>query len=389
MTISSIFSPRAPTTHPTFWGPPTSSVNWCELDYTITLYLAEFFNSLSSLCMVLFGLLGNWSLLYLYPPSYESSNLYDPLLENPGLAGITRVKYTWYALQLVGWGSVAFHGSLQWWTQALDEVPMVWTAALHLTTLLVGRYDPFPLYSKSRRQEAGWRRWLIPAGTANGVPTMTAAFLIYAISCSLLVTLFRGPSQFLLFHLLFGTVQFSGFYYTYQSYREVNGKGDTSRGVPKHAGYSEAEYKSLDQKHKENVRRLHNRGVWYYGIAILIWSIDLNFCPYVSSVPVAYPSLSETGVEWVWTTFNPQGHAWWHLLVSFGFYHLGLLATYDRLLAGYKYFWKGVEEGEEACLELIKPEKVGKRKVTGKGDVPVLEWIGPWQLVPMISIKRY
>ena len=41
-----------------FWGPSTSSVDWCESNYEMTEYMAEFNNSLSSFSMVLSGLLG-------------------------------------------------------------------------------------------------------------------------------------------------------------------------------------------------------------------------------------------------------------------------------------------------------------------------------------------
>jgi dihydroceramidase len=41
-----------------FWGPSTSSVDWCESNYEITEYMAEFNNTLSSLSLVLAGLLG-------------------------------------------------------------------------------------------------------------------------------------------------------------------------------------------------------------------------------------------------------------------------------------------------------------------------------------------
>jgi dihydroceramidase len=41
-----------------FWGPSTSTVDWCETNYEVTHYLAEFANSISSFSMVLAGLLG-------------------------------------------------------------------------------------------------------------------------------------------------------------------------------------------------------------------------------------------------------------------------------------------------------------------------------------------
>ncbi|KAK6507612.1 Alkaline ceramidase 3 [Arthrobotrys musiformis] len=404
MTISSVFQPR-PEGADTIgiWGLPTSSVNWCESDYTITLYIAEFFNSLSSLFMVSFGLLGQYSLTYLSKnvnttprPRRKDPDIYDPLLENPLLVGINRVWLTWFGLQIVGWGSVAFHGSLQWWSQAFDEVPMVWTAILHLSTGLVGRYDPFPLAGPSSSKNE-WISYLVPSlrradiagegGEGKGeayTPVLSPTFLIHAITCSLLLTLFRGPTQFLIFHLLFGSVELAGFFLTYTISKEATDPLHP-RGVsfikPHH---SEAVYKSLLQRHQRDVAILHRRGLVFYIVAIGIWSSDLNFCEYISRIPFIYLSL--TKLEWVYTTFNPQGHAWWHLLVSIGFYHLGVLVTYDRLLAGYRTFWEGVERGEPGCLELLDEKRVKGRPVAGKGDVPVIEWV--YGFIPVVAMWR-
>eukprot|EP00478_Filoreta_tenera_P006172 GABV01007820.1.p1 GENE.GABV01007820.1~~GABV01007820.1.p1 ORF type:complete len:118 (+),score=23.52 GABV01007820.1:58-411(+) len=41
-----------------FWGKVDSNVNWCEQDYAVSFYIAEFWNTLSSLPMVYFGILG-------------------------------------------------------------------------------------------------------------------------------------------------------------------------------------------------------------------------------------------------------------------------------------------------------------------------------------------
>ena len=41
-----------------FWGPVTSSVDWCEHNYEVSYYVAEFFNCFSNLAIVAAGLLG-------------------------------------------------------------------------------------------------------------------------------------------------------------------------------------------------------------------------------------------------------------------------------------------------------------------------------------------
>jgi dihydroceramidase len=39
-----------------FWGPPAASVDWCEANYAHSHYVCELFNTVSSLMMVLVGL---------------------------------------------------------------------------------------------------------------------------------------------------------------------------------------------------------------------------------------------------------------------------------------------------------------------------------------------
>ena len=43
---------------PGYWGTVTSTVDWCERNYAFTPYVAELFNSASSLAMVAAGVLG-------------------------------------------------------------------------------------------------------------------------------------------------------------------------------------------------------------------------------------------------------------------------------------------------------------------------------------------
>ncbi len=89
---------------PGFWDgvAAPATVDWCEPNYAVTPYVAEFWNATSSLWMVVLGGIGMAL-----------------------LANRRRFHGMFAGLGLVGIGSAAFHGTLLRPAQALDELPMV------------------------------------------------------------------------------------------------------------------------------------------------------------------------------------------------------------------------------------------------------------------------
>ncbi|CAM1296455.1 ACER3 (predicted) [Pycnogonum litorale] len=90
------------------WGRPTSNIDWCELNYEVTPYMAEFWNTVSNLCIMvpaLNGAISSWT-------------------------GNFDRKYTltFLSVFLVGVGSTLFHMTLKYEMQLCDELPMVFSA---------------------------------------------------------------------------------------------------------------------------------------------------------------------------------------------------------------------------------------------------------------------
>ncbi|KAL7930845.1 ceramidase [Trichoderma chlorosporum] len=87
-----------------FWGEATSYLNFCEEDYIVTRYVAEFINTLSSLAFVVYGVYG---------------------LSSPGRDGQTRARLLSYS-GLIGVGicSASYHMTLKYHTQMSDELSM-------------------------------------------------------------------------------------------------------------------------------------------------------------------------------------------------------------------------------------------------------------------------
>lgn len=98
-----------------FWGPTTGNIEWCEKNYAVTYYVAEFWNSLTSLTIVYVGAVG----------------VHTTRADNAPGAYI----FGYAVLIVVGLGSTAFHTTMRREEQTLDEVPMLFLVAamLHLS----------------------------------------------------------------------------------------------------------------------------------------------------------------------------------------------------------------------------------------------------------------
>ncbi|KNC49359.1 alkaline ceramidase 3 [Thecamonas trahens ATCC 50062] len=89
------------------WGEPTSSIDWCEDNYAVSYYVAEWWNTLSNIPIVILCILA-------WHKAHHRSTFLPPHL---------RSAYLW--LLLVFCGSTVFHATLSYAGQLLDELPMI------------------------------------------------------------------------------------------------------------------------------------------------------------------------------------------------------------------------------------------------------------------------
>ena len=87
-----------------FWGKPDAEFNWCEYDYTYTNYIAEFWNTITSMFYCVFAFLSYWR--------------YKDIIFDFDL------KIFGVIVALIGIGSTLFHATLKYNMQLLDEIPM-------------------------------------------------------------------------------------------------------------------------------------------------------------------------------------------------------------------------------------------------------------------------
>ncbi|KAJ2269544.1 Alkaline ceramidase 3, partial [Coemansia sp. RSA 371] len=72
-----------------YWGERTSTIDWCEENYAISNYIAEFWNTLTNVAMITLAVLG----------------IYSSIRHRHG----KRVTAMYVGLLLVGVGSACFH----------------------------------------------------------------------------------------------------------------------------------------------------------------------------------------------------------------------------------------------------------------------------------------
>ncbi|PKY04679.1 alkaline phytoceramidase [Aspergillus campestris IBT 28561] len=240
-----------------FWGAPTSKVNFCEADYAISRYIAEFVNSLTNVIYIIYGIYGLRQLR-------QNANKYvDPLRALP-----------YWGLIAVGLCSFAFHASLKYHTQMMDDVSM------HFATT--------PVLHRVLTTNSNRRDFIITT--------------LVLVSTLLLLILFHIITDELVLHsvLFVGTVTFIGVY----TIRLIN-----SRTLPDSPAWRQT------------------WGMAWFGIAIFnfgywLWLADQWACSFLTRAREAI------GLPWA---FLLELHGWWHICTGIGAYTF--IAVIDLLLS--------------------------------------------------------
>ncbi|PIA18661.1 alkaline phytoceramidase [Coemansia reversa NRRL 1564] len=144
-----------------FWGDVTSSVDWCEENYEWTPYIAEFFNSWSSIAMIILG----EACARMNPTGYNAFTLLGR------------------SITVVGIGSWLFHATLKYSMQMTDELPMLWSISIACYIGLTSQYNV-----NNRR--------------------VKHLLIMWALFISLMTAGFSGKAQFVLFQASFNVLSF-------------------------------------------------------------------------------------------------------------------------------------------------------------------------------------
>uniref|UniRef100_A0A7S3PPY8 Alkaline ceramidase n=1 Tax=Aplanochytrium stocchinoi TaxID=215587 RepID=A0A7S3PPY8_9STRA len=232
--------------HLGYWGEITGTLDWCEENYLVTLYVAEWWNTLSNMGMVFLSILG----------VYLAAREKFPL----------SIKLMYLALLGVGIGSAVFHGTLQWYGQLLDELPMLWGNSILF----------FNSHHKERRD--------------NNFISCVLFSVVYGVGVTA-IYLYNHNAVF--FETSYG-LGVAFLIYTCTLY--------------------------LKKYDHPELRILVTRALAYYGFAFFVWNIDNNFCGTLRSLRYENPlaPVFQFHAHWHWFA----GFGTYHYMIFTTFIHM-------------------------------------------------------------------
>ncbi|KAL3420759.1 alkaline phytoceramidase [Phlyctema vagabunda] len=262
-----------PPTKEGYWNPVTSTLNWCEEDYYATPYSAEIVNTLTNLLFIGLGIKGIRSCL-----KYGHDRIF---------------LVSFMSYMLVGSGSFAFHSTLKYPMQLVDELSMIYSTCIMC-------YATFG-YNHSLK----YRIWLA----------------IGLVSLSAFITTYYHYLQAPIFHqnafaLLTAVVLFRSIYVMEVNIRpSLRAKYATSpqrQGEP--LAMSTAQREASERRDKQILKDMWLMVV--LGLSIFlggfaIWNLDNIYCSTIRRWR------HQVGLPW---GIVLEGHGWWHIMTGTGAY---------------------------------------------------------------------
>ncbi|KAF4675152.1 Alkaline ceramidase 3 [Perkinsus chesapeaki] len=173
----------------TFFGPP-ASMDFCEDNYAYTDHIVEFANTLTSIFIVVIGVVG----MLICAPRAGNEHRY-------------RVYYV--IMIFIGLGSTLFHGTLRRLGQAMDEIPMLWMSLTSFWIILF--YNAPKRDTKAHRWAwvftslaigltavylSTWKMYLIFVATYTSATAVGTCLVLYRCYSH------RGPSRVIAWRFL-------------------------------------------------------------------------------------------------------------------------------------------------------------------------------------------
>lgn len=244
-----------------YWGDKTVTLNFCEEDYVISYYCAEFCNTLTNLLFIWLGLKG-----------IRDCFKYG----HPAIFVIAFIGY-----MIVGTGSTLFHATLKYPMQLVDELSMIYTTCLMC----------FATFSYRRS-----RAFSVVLGAA----LIGLAWFITARYYHTKDPQFHQDA----YAVLTAVVVFSNMWIMEKSVRPALEKRQQQRSAASGVPTADTIIKDM--------WILVATGLTIFLGGFLIWNLDNVYCSTIR------PWRHNMGLPWAVVL---EGHAWWHLMTGIGAYY--------------------------------------------------------------------
>lgn len=284
-----------------YWGNRTATIDWCENNYEITHYIAEFWNTISNFVLILFPLYGfYWCLKHInFSNKFSSSD--KKYFKIP-----TSLILCYLGLTIVGIGSWMFHMTLLYPMQLLDELPMIFGTGI----LIYANYEIIlSIYYFKLKQEVFKTSTL-----ANILSSKTLIVGLILLYCSIVTFVYMSVWKNPVFHeVAFAIMSAIVIGENVSLIRMLN--------LPK---------------------RLYAISFFYYMFGFLLWNIDNKFCAYlktyrqgledffgIDKLSIEASSLKAIGLNLAVVSLKSisEFHSLWHIFTGYGSYMCLLFLT--------------------------------------------------------------
>lgn len=259
-----------------------STVDWCERNYVVSEYIAEYWNTVTGLCLII-------SSYCYYKNNYKLISRYSEYYVN-----FMRICCL---LAFVGVGTMLFHSTLYYPFQLLDELPMMLLANEYLILLLslettcrvmtdIKGYNDILKYSYRSIPVIIFVYFINPLFQVISFHTMLKVSEI-----SVLVILYKLSANLnrIIYLKIYDRQMFLRSEYVEKENSEIELMNIMQSNIKK--------YITL----RAHLKRYTRIGILMYSSSILIWCVENMFCNYVEPF---------------------QLHAIWHVFSSIGVYYL-------------------------------------------------------------------
>lgn len=255
-----------------YWEPHSSSIDFCETNYLHTNLIVEIHNVWSSILgLSLFGIVG---IIYGNPTNETRTFIY------------------YFILFIIGIGSACLHGTLHWYYQSSDELPMLWL-------VLCGVYAVIEVDS--------------PAGQPK-YPNL--ALYLIGVSCLNTAIYYRFQHLFIVFFINFNMIVYAMVYkhlqIAWRIYKRVKEEERLKEEEATTKGNSSNNWRTRNDKIALKFYIWH--AIVYTLIASPLWVLDQFHCEYL--LPIYNNKLP--GVLQGCTL-----HVLWHVFAGLGAYYFG------------------------------------------------------------------